>query len=75
MNEVHTNSSFNSTYNSNNQSIENNSSVEIDTFFNQFWEMYPEEKRYSETKCRNLWRKNKLEEIGEKIIDGLRSAN
>jgi hypothetical protein len=74
MNEVHTNSSINSTYNSDNQSIENNSSVEIDTFFNQFWEMYPQENRYSETKCRNLWRKNKLEEIGEKIIDGLKSA-
>ena len=64
VNEVHSNSSYNSS----------NNSIEIDSFFNQFWEMYPKENRYSESKCRDLWRKNKLEEIGEKIIDGLKSA-
>ncbi len=69
--EVHINSLYNSSINS----IEdNNCSIEIDTFFNQFWEIYPKEKRYSETKCRDLWRKNKLENIGQKIIDGLKSA-
>lgn len=64
MNEVQSNSSINSS----------NNSIEIDSFFNQFWEMYPKENRYSETKCRDLWRKNKLEEIGEKIIEGLKLA-
>jgi uncharacterized secreted protein with C-terminal beta-propeller domain len=74
VNEIQSNSSINSSYNSIDISKDNNSLVEIDTFFNQYWEMYPEEKRYSETKCRELWRKNKLEEIGETIIAGLKSA-
>ena len=74
VNEIQSNSSINSSYNSIDISKDNNSLVEIDTFFNQFWEMYPKENRYSETKCRELWRKNKLEEIGEKIIAGLKSA-
>lgn len=74
MNEIHSNSSINSSYNSIDISRDNISLVEIDTFFNQYWEMYPEEKRYSETKCRELWRKNKLEQIGETIIAGLKSA-
>lgn len=74
VNNIQINSSINSTYNSKNQIIENNSSVEIDTFFNQFWEIYPEDNRYGKTKCRELWRKNKLEEIGETIIAGLKSA-
>ena len=74
VNEIQSNSSINSSYNSIDISKDNNSLVEIDTFFNQFWEMYPKENRYSETKCRELWRKNKLEEIGETIIAGLKSA-
>jgi len=64
VNEIQSNSSINSS----------NNSIELDSFFNQFWEMYPEENRYSETKCLDLWRKNKLEEIGEKIIGVLKSA-
>jgi hypothetical protein len=64
MNEIQSNSSINSS----------NNSIEIDSFFNQFWEMYPKENRYSESKCRDLWRRNKLEEIGEVIINGLKSA-
>lgn len=64
VNEVQSNSSINSL----------NNSIEIDSFFNQFWEMYPKENRYGESKCRDLWRKNKLEGIGEKIIEGLKSA-
>jgi len=62
--EVHSNSSINSS----------NNSIEIDSFFNQFWEMYPEKNRYGKTKCLNLWRQNKLEEIGQEIIDRLKSA-
>ena len=64
VNEVQSNSSYNSSYNS----------IELDNFFNQFWEMYPEENRYNKTKCHYLWKKNKLYEIGQQIIDGLKSA-
>ena len=62
--EMHSNSSINSS----------NNSIEIDSFFNQFWEMYPEKNRYGKTKCLNLWRQNKLEKIGQEIIDRLKSA-
>lgn len=62
--EMHSNSSINSPYNS----------IDKKSFFNQFWEMYPENNRYSKTKCLNLWRKNNLEEIGQEITDRLKSA-
>lgn len=64
MNEVQSNSPINSS----------NNSIELDSFFNQFWEMYPESRRYNKSNCLKLWRSKQLEEEGEKIIEALKTA-
>ena len=64
VNEIQSNSSINSSINS----------IELDSFFNQFWEMYPEDSRYNKSNCLKVWRSKQLEEIGEKIINGLKNA-
>ena len=64
VNEVQSNSSINSS----------NNSIELDSFFYQFWEMYPEANRYNKSNCLKIWRSKQLEEIGEKIVEGLKSA-
>jgi len=69
--EIHSNSSINSSYNSIRKDVNNKKEY---VFFRQFWELYPQDKRYGKTKCQALWIKNNLEEIGQEIIDGLKSA-
>jgi len=69
--EVHSNSSINSSYNSIREGINDKNEF---VYYHQFWELYPQDKRYGERKCKALWIKNNLEEIGQEIIDGLKTA-
>ena len=64
VNEIHTNSSNNSSYNS----------IKISNEFNSFWDKYPEEKRYNKSQCLKLWNEKSLDLISKDIISGLISS-
>jgi hypothetical protein len=64
VNEIQSNSSNNSP----------NNSTELDNFFNQFWEIYPELNRYNKSKCIQLWKSRNLENLGKTIVDVLKLA-